>query len=356
MQNIRFIKNENLKTKPTDESSLGFGRLFSDYMFTMDYTVEKGWDDPRVEPYHCFEMDPATLVLHYGQTIFEGMKCYKRADGGLQLFRAEDNFKRMNISAERLSIPEFDVELVMAGLKKLIEVEKGWVPSLEGTSLYIRPVIIATDPYIGVRASHNYTFYIILSPVGAYYPRGIAPVGIYVEDVYVRAVRGGIGFAKTAGNYAASIKAGELAKKKGFDQVMWLDGVEQKYVEEVGTTNMMFVIDGVLVTPELNGSILAGITRDSILKLAREMGMKVEERKIEIAEVYEAHKSGKLSEVFATGTAAVVSPVGEISWDGDVIKINDGKIGSVAQKMYDTIISIQYGKTPDTHGWIVKID
>ncbi len=355
MQEIRFVPAATLKEKPVDSSKLGFGRIFTDYMFMMDYSPEEGWHDPRVEPYHSFQMDPATMVLHYGQTIFEGMKCYRRADGGLQLFRPRDNFKRMNISADRLSIPQFDVDLVMKGLEKLLEVEKDWVPSEVGTSLYIRPTVIATDPYVGVRASRCYYFYIILSPVAAYYAHGLAPVGIYVEDHYVRAVRGGFGFAKTAGNYAASIKAGEVAKKKGYDQVLWLDGVEQKYVEEVGSMNIMFVIDGKLVTPELNGSILAGITRDSILKLAREAGIPTEEKRISIAEVFEAAENGRLDEAFGTGTAAVVSPVGELCWEDKKIEISGGKIGPIAQQMYDTLVGIQYGLRPDPFGWIMKL-
>ena len=355
MTDIRFVQADTLKQKPTDESKLGFGRLFTDYMFTMHYSEEKGWHDPCVEPNRPFLMDPASMVLHYGQTIFEGLKCYRRADGGLQLFRPRDNFARMNISAERLSIPQFDVDTAMDGLLKLLEVEKDWVPKAKDTSLYIRPFIIATDPFVGVRASKTYTFFIILSPVGAYYAHGLAPVGIYVEDKYVRAVRGGFGFAKTAGNYAASLKAGEIAKQNGFDQVLWLDGVEQKYVEEVGSMNMMFVIDHKLVTPMLNGSILSGITRDSILKLAQKKGVSVEERIISIQEVYDAAAAGKLQEAFGTGTAAVVSPVGELCWEGRKIALSDGKIGSLTQEMYDELTDIQWGRASDPFGWIVKL-
>jgi branched-chain amino acid aminotransferase len=300
-------------------------------------------------------MDPAALVLHYGQTIFEGMKCYRRADGSLQLFRPADNFLRMNRSAERLSIPAFDVEDAMGGLQKLLEIEKDWVPRTEGTTLYIRPTLIATDPYVGVRAGDEYTFYIILSPVGAYYASGLAPVGIYVEDEYVRAVRGGIGFAKTAGNYAASLKAGEEAKKKGYDQVLWLDGVGMKDVEEVGSMNIMFVIDGALVTPALNGSILPGITRDSVLKLAAREGIPVQERKISIDEVFEAAEAGRLTDAFGTGTAAVVSPVGELNYGGRKIVVNGGKIGDVAKKMYDELVGIQYGRVEDPFHWIVRL-
>ena len=355
MQDIRFIPATQLKAKPTDESKLGFGQLFTDYMFIMNYNPTDGWTDARVQPYQNFDMDPACLVLHYGQTIFEGLKAYRRADGGIQLFRPRDNFRRMNKSADRLCIPQFDVELAMAGLEKLLEVEKDWVPHSEGASLYIRPTIIATDVRLGVHASNTYAFYIILSPSGAYYASGLDPVGIYVEDQYVRAVRGGMGFAKTAGNYAASIKAGEVANEKGYAQVLWLDGIEHKYVEEVGSMNMMFKIAGRIVTPMLNGSILAGITRDSIMTLARDMGVEVEERRVAKKEVFDAAEDGTLEEAFGTGTAAVVSPVNSLCMDGKVIRIGDGSIGPLTQKLYDTLTGIQYGRLPDTHNWIVKL-
>lgn len=355
MQEIKFIKAETLKQKPTDESKLGFGKIFTDYMFTMEYDVENGWHNPCVKPYQPLQLDPSTSVLHYGQSIFEGMKCYRRADGGLQLFRPMDNFARMNRSADRLSIPQFDEELAMEGLKKLLEVEKDWVPHNVGTSLYIRPTIIATDAMLGVHAAHHYLFFIILSPVGAYYAQGLAPVGIYVEDTYVRAVRGGFGFAKTAGNYAASIKAGEVAAQKGYAQVLWLDGVEQKYVEEVGAMNMMFKINGKIITPMLNGSILAGITRDSVLKLAAHMGIPTEERRIAIDEIFKAAKNGTLEEAFGTGTAAVVSPVGELCRGEEKVIISGNQIGETTQKLYDTLTGIQWGTVEDPFGWIVRL-
>ncbi len=355
MQEIKFIKAETLKQKPTDESKLGFGKIFTDYMFTMEYDPENGWHNPCVKPYQPLQLDPSTSVLHYGQSIFEGMKCYRRADGGLQLFRPMDNFARMNRSADRLSIPQFDEELAMEGLKKLLEVEKDWVPHNVGTSLYIRPTIIATDAMLGVHAAHHYLFFIILSPVGAYYAQGLAPVGIYVEDTYVRAVRGGFGFAKTAGNYAASIKAGEVAAQKGYAQVLWLDGVEQKYVEEVGAMNMMFKINGKIITPMLNGSILAGITRDSVLKLAAHMGIETEERRIAIDEIFDAAKNGTLEEAFGTGTAAVVSPVGELCRGEEKVIISGNQIGETTQKLYDTLTGIQWGTVEDPFGWIVRL-
>ena len=352
---IQFIPAKTLKQKPTDESRLGFGSIFTDYMFCMNYDEGQGWHDPRVEPVHEISLHPSAMVFHYGQEIFEGLKAYRRADGGINLFRPTANFERMNKSAERLSIPHFDVDVVLEGLLKLVEIEKDWVPHTPGTSLYIRPTIIATEPQLGVHASKSYLFYIILSPSGSYYAQGLEPVGIYVEDKYVRAVRGGVGFTKTGGNYAASIKAGEIAHERGYAQVLWLDGVEQKYVEEVGSMNMMFKIGGKVITPMLNGSILAGITRDSILKLAAKMGIPTEERRLAIAEVFEAADNGTLEEAFGTGTAAVVSPVGELMWGDRKIIISDGKIGELTQKLYDTLTGIQYGRIPDEMGWIVKV-
>ncbi len=351
---IRTVPATTLKAKPADETKLGFGKIFTDHMFEMDYSVEKGWHDPRVTPFHNFELSPAAMVLHYSQTIFEGLKMYRTPDG-FQLFRPRDNFRRMNVSAERLAIPAFDVEAAMAGLLKLLEMDREWTPSLPGTSLYIRPTIIATDPYVGVRSGYTYKFFIILSPVGAYYASGLEPVGIYVEDKYVRAVRGGVGFAKTGGNYAASLKAGDVAKEKGYAQVLWLDGIEQKYVEEVGSMNMMFVIDGNVVTPMLNGSILSGITRDSVLTLARDEGLAVEERKVSIDEIVEGAKSGRVTEAFGTGTAAVVSPVGTLCYESECVTFGDGSIGKYTRHFYDKLTGIQYGRVPDPHGWIVRL-
>lgn len=356
MQEIKFTPATSLKAKPSNETKMGFGKIFTDHMFLMDYSADKGWHDPRIEPYHPFTLDPSCAVFHYGQEIFEGLKCYRRQDGGVQLFRAKDNFARMNASAARMCIPAFDEDTVMRGLVELLKVEKDWVPHSNGASLYIRPAIIATDPALGVHASRHYIFFIILSPSGAYYAGGLAPVGIYVEDKYVRAVRGGVGFAKTGGNYAASIKAGDIAEKRGYTQVLWLDGVEQKYVEEVGAMNMMFVMDGKIVTPMLNGSILPGITRNSIIKLAKDMGYAVEERKVAIAEVLEAAEKGTLDEAFGTGTAAVVSPVGKLGYEDREYIINNGEIGPIAKRLYDALIGIQYSTVPDKFDWITHID
>ncbi|NNK97042.1 MAG: branched-chain amino acid aminotransferase, partial [Desulfobacterales bacterium] len=301
---IAFNDTAVLKDHP-EQSALGFGTYFTDYMFNMDYNPEKGWHNPRIDPYGPFELDPSTMVLHYGQAIFEGLKAYKTDSGGIQLFRPKDNLKRLNKSGHMLCMPEIDENFILEALLKLLSIEKGWVPGEPGTSLYIRPTIIATDPYIGLRSSHTYRFFIILSPVGAYYPEGFDPVKIWVTTDYVRAVRGGVGTAKTAGNYAASLYATELAHKDGYTQVMWLDGVELTYVEEVGSMNIFFIIGDDLITPELNRSILSGITRDSVIKLAASWGVNVVERKISINEIYDAHDQGTLKEVFGSGTAAV---------------------------------------------------
>ena len=355
VMNVQMNLSRNLKDKPADESKLGFGHIFTDHMLMINYTDGKGWHDARIVPYGNLSLDPACQVLHYGQEIFEGLKCYRTPQGGFNLFRPRANFERFARSAERMGMAPLPVEDGLETLMALLDVEKEWTPHQEGTSIYIRPTMIATDNHLGVSTSSTYLYYVILSPSGAYYASGLAPVGIYVEDKYVRAVRGGLGFAKTAANYAASIKAGEIAKKRGYAQVLWLDGVEQKYVEEVGSMNMFFIIDGVIVTPALNGSILAGITRDSILKLAADMGYKVEERRLSIDEVFEAARNGKLDEAFGSGTAAVVSPVNELCREDEVVRIGDGNIGPITQKLYDTLTGIQFGKGEDKFGWVTRI-
>ncbi|MGW8193172.1 MAG: branched-chain amino acid aminotransferase [Desulforhopalus sp.] len=351
---ISITKADILKPHP-DDSNLGFGTIFTDHMFTMDYSPEDGWHSARIEPYQPFTMYPATMVLHYGQAIFEGMKAYRTAEGKIQLFRPRDNFKRFNKSAHMLCIPQFSEDFALEALIKLLEIEKEWVPSAPGTSLYIRPTIIATDNYIGLRSSNTYRFFIILSPVGAYYPEGFDPVKIWVATDHVRAVRGGVGEAKTAGNYAASLYATELAHKDGYTQVLWLDGVERKYIEEVGSMNIFFVIGDELLTPELNGSILSGITRGSVITLAKSWGMKVVERRISIDEIYDSHKKGELKEVFGSGTAAVISPVGQIKYKDQEIVISEGKVGPVAAKMFTELMDIQYGKTADSFNWIYPL-
>lgn len=356
MYNIPVTLTSNPKQKPADETKLGFGKLFTDHMFVMDYEFGRGWYDARVVPYGPFIMDPASTVFHYAQEIFEGMKCYRRKDGGLQLFRPRDNFARMNRSAVRMGMPTLDIEEAMAGLIALLKADSDWVPSAPGTSLYIRPTMIATDIMLGVHASHTYRFFIICSPSGAYYAKGLAPVSIYVETEFVRAVKGGVGFTKTGGNYAASILAGALAEEKGYEQVLWLDGKENKYIEEVGSMNMFFKFRDTLVTPPLLGSILGGITRDSIIRLATKMGVPVDERRITVQDVFEASDGGDLEEAFGSGTAAVVSPVGRLKWKDKEIVISGGKIGLLTQKLYDTLTGIQYGKVEDPFNWVVRLD
>lgn len=354
VQTIKVEQATTLKQKP--DTILDFGTIFTDHMFMMDYNKEKGWHDPRIVPYGDIQLDPAAMVFHYGQSVFEGLKAYVTPDEDVHLFRPEKNFARMNHSNERLCIPAIDEELALEALKQLIALEKDWIPTEEGTSLYIRPFIISTEPYLGVAPSQKYIFMIILSPVGAYYKEGINPVKIAVESKYVRAVKGGTGEAKTGGNYAASLMAQELVSDKGFAQVLWLDGVEKKYIEEVGSMNVFFKINGEVITPELTGSILPGVTRDSALKLLEHWDIPVTERRITIEELYEASQNGTLEEAFGTGTAAVISPIGQLMWEGKDIVINDGKTGDVAKKLYDTLTGIQYGKIEDPFDWIVKVD
>jgi branched-chain amino acid aminotransferase len=351
---IKITKAEKLKPRPKD-SELGFGNIFTDHMFNMDYSPEKGWHNPRIEPYASLLLPPSTMVLHYGQAIFEGLKAYKTDSGKIQLFRPQENFKRANSSNRLLCIPEIDEAFALEALKKLLTLEKDWIPGAPGTSLYIRPTIIAMDAFLGVRASKTYRFFIILCPVGAYYPEGFSPVKIWVTSKYVRAVRGGVGEAKTPGNYAASLYAGEQAHKKGYTQVLWLDGIEQKYVEEVGSMNIFFFIDGELITPELNGSILPGVTRNSVIELAKLWGIPVTERRITIDEVVTAQKDGKNLEIFGSGTAAVISPVGMLKINDEEIAINNNQVGPITQKFYDELTNIQYGKAPDQLGWIVPV-
>ncbi|PID39470.1 MAG: branched chain amino acid aminotransferase [Proteobacteria bacterium] len=351
---VSITKADQLKTKP-DENKLGFGTIFTDHMFNMDHSLEKGWHNPRIEPYAPLVMDPSTMVLHYGQGVFEGLKAYRNQQGGIQLFRPRENFNRLNASNRKLCIPEIDEEFALDALKQLLMIEKDWVPSQPGTSLYIRPTIIAMDAFLGVRASSTYRFFIILCPVGAYYAEGFDPVKIMVTKEHVRAVRGGVGDTKTMGNYAASLLAGDRAHKAGYTQVLWLDGVERKYVEEVGAMNIFFVIDDELVTPALSGSILPGITRSSVLELGQSWGMKVSERKISIDEVIQAHASGRLKEIFGSGTAAVISPVGELKYEDTIITVGNGEVGPLAHKFFDAIQDIQYGAIAGPAGWVETV-
>ncbi len=353
---IKKAGPDQLKPKPEDESKLGFGNIFTDHMFLMDFDRPKGWHSPRIEPYGDLSLDPAAMALHYGQEIFEGLKAYRGKDNGIYLFRARDNFIRMNRSAARLCMPEMDVDFVLEAMKQLILLDQDWVPRSQGTSLYIRPTMLATEPHLGVRPADQYLFFIIIGPVGAYYKEGLNPVKIYVEDFYVRAAIGGTGEAKTAGNYAASLLAAEKAKEKGFTQVLWLDAAERKYVEEVGTMNMFFVIDDEVITAPLTGSILPGITRDSVIQIVKSWGIKFSERSLAIDEVIEAAKSGRLKEAFGTGTAAVISPVGQITYKDEDFIIADGKMGELSQKLYEEIVAIQYGEKQDPYGWVERIN
>ncbi len=356
MQEIRIERTKSPRQKPADSTKLGFGQIFTDHMFIMNYDEGQGWHDPRIVPYGPLELDPAAMCLHYGQEVFEGMKAYRAPDGRVVLFRPEKNMARLNLSNDRLCIPALDEAFAVEAVKKLVSVEQDWIPEGEGTALYIRPFIIAVDPHVGVHPAHHLLFIIILSPVGAYYPEGINPVRIYVERNYVRAVRGGMGFTKTAGNYAASLKAQDEAEKQGYTQVLWLDGVERKYIEEVGTMNIFFKINGEIVTPALQGSILGGITRMSCIELLRSWGYAVNERPLALAEVEKAARDGVLEEVFGTGTAAVISPVGELKVDDEKIIINKGEIGPVAHRLYDTLTGIQNCRIPDPFGWVVPVE
>jgi len=351
---ISVTRAQSPKPKP-DPNNLGFGRHFTDHMFLMEYEKDKGWLNPRIVPYAPLTFDPASMVLHYGQEVFEGLKAYRTSTGELRFFRAIDNVRRFNSSNERLSIPVIDEELFLDAMNQLVLVDSDWVPKLPDTSLYLRPFIIATDPFLGVRSSKRFLFVIILSPVGAYYAGGMKPTKLLVEDEDVRAVRGGLGFAKTGANYAATIRAQERAKLKGFTQILWLDALERKYVEEIGTSNAFFVIDGTVVTPPLGGSILPGITRDSCLKLLRLWNIPVEERQISIDEIIAAWGDGRLNEAFASGTAAVISSVGELTYRGKTLTICNNTAGPIAQRLYETLTGIQWGRLEDSFGWITKI-
>lgn len=343
------------KQKP-ESKGLRFGTVMTDHMFVMDYNEEKGWHDGRIVPYGPISLDPAAVVFHYGQEMFEGLKAYETATGRVQLFRPDMNAKRTNNTNDRLCIPPLDEELFVEAVKAIVKVDKDWIPKGEGTALYIRPFIIATEPFLGVRRALEYKFIIILSPVGPYFEHGLAPTKMYVEDEYVRAVKGGTGEAKCGGNYAASLKAQEIAHEKGYEQILWLDGVHRKYIEEIGAANAFFVIGDEVVTSKLNGSILPGITRNSIIALCKHKGYKVSERQISIDELEEAYRAGQLKEMFASGTAAIVSPVGELLYKGERMIINNNEIGPIAKEMYDTIYGIQTGKIEDFMGWTVPVE
>jgi len=342
------------KLRPKD-SELGFGKYTTDHMFLMDYDQAKGWHDARIVPYQNLNLDPIAMVLHYNQEVFEGLKAYHLTDGGIGLFRPEENIKRLNVSARRMVMPELDQELFMQAMKALILLDRDWIPTSEGTSLYLRPTMIANEPALGVRPAQQYLFFIVLCPVGAYYPEGFNPTRIFVSDEYVRATQGGSGEAKTSGNYGPTLFVAKQAAEKGYTQVLWLDAQERQYVEEVGTSNIFFLLDDELVTPPLGGTILPGITRDSVIQLAQHWGVKISERPISIDEVVEGCQSGRLKETFATGTAAVISPVGEIGYKGQNFQIGDGQVGELSQTFYNQLTGIQYGRLDDPFGWRVRI-
>ncbi len=353
---ITAATSDQMKAKPTDESKLGFGQHFTDHIFLVNYEKGRGWHRARIEPYGDLTLNPAAMGLHYGQEIFEGLKAYRGEDNGLHLFRPHENYKRFNRSAARLCMPQINVDEAVEATRELVLIDRDWVPASRGTSLYIRPVMLATEPHVGVRPSAAYLFYIIIGPVGAYYPEGLNPVKIYVEPEYIRAAAGGVGEAKTAANYAASLLAAEKAKERGFSQVLWLDAVEKRYIEEVGTMNIFFVIGDEVITPPLGGSILPGVTRDTVLQLIRGWGLRSAERPITIDEVVAAARDGSLKEAFGTGTAAVISPVGQITFNNEDLVIAGGRMGELSRRLYDEIVAIQYGAKDDPYGWRVKIN
>ncbi|HOV87362.1 MAG TPA: branched-chain amino acid aminotransferase [Syntrophobacteraceae bacterium] len=353
---VQPIDPARRNAKPADESKLVFGKTFSDHMFMMDYESGVGWRDARIVPYQDLCLDPAAMVLHYGQGIFEGMKGYRCRDGKIRLFRPQKNFERFNRSAFRVCMPEIPTETQFEILEALLKLDKDWIPHSVGSSLYIRPTMIATEAALGVRPAKEYLYYIITGPVAAYYAEGFNPVKIYVTDEFIRTVRGGVGEAKTMANYAASLFAAEMAKRKGFTQVLWLDGVERRFVEEVGTMNIFFRIRDELITPPLSGSILPGVTRDSVIQLARHWGIQVTERLIDIDEVMDAVQSGDMKEIFGTGTAAVISPVGEVFYRDQRLRVGNGGVGQWSQKLYDEIVGIQYGEREDPFGWTYQMN
>jgi len=350
------VSPERRKPKPADETKLGFGKVFTDHFFTMQHSEGRGWHDALIEPYRPLSLDPTAMCLHYAQEIFEGMKAYRGRDGAIYLFRPADNAKRMNMSARRMCMPEIGVDFFLEAVKKLVLLEKEWIPHGAGASLYIRPTMIATEAALGVHPSREYLFFIVVGPVGAYYPEGFGPTKIYVSEEYVRAVRGGTGSCKAAGNYAASLYASRIASDMGYTQVLWLDAIERKYVEEVGTSNVFFFIADELITPPLTGgAILGGITRDSVIQMAKSWEIAVVERQLAMDEILEASAQGRLQEAFASGTAAVVSPIGHFFYKGREHAVNGGKAGTLTERLYNEILQIQYGEKEDAFGWRVRI-
>jgi branched-chain amino acid aminotransferase len=352
---IRRQLPSHLMPHPPDEAALGFGDIYTDHMFKMDY-YGGAWRNPRIEPFGPLQLSPSAMVLHYSQTIFEGLKCYRHPDGRLALFRPRENFRRFSSSAERMAIPPFDEALLLRAVKELLKIDGGWTPSQPGASLYIRPTVIATEPHLGVRPAREYLLFVILGPVGPYYPEGFAPIKIYVEPFYTRAAPGGLGAVKAGASYAASLLATELASRKGYTQLLWLDAISRRFVEEVGSMNMFFVVDGAIVTAPLTGTVLPGITRASVLAVADDLGIRAEERALTVDELLESQKNGRLTECFGSGTACVISPVGHLSYKDEVFQVGDGGIGPVTQRLYDELVGVQFGTRPDTRGWIEFVE
>ena len=351
---ITRVSDDAKRTKPKPEEK-GFGKFYSDHMFMMDFRSNQGWIDPRIEPYRSLELDPAAMVFHYSQSAFEGLKAYPAKDGRILLFRPELNMRRMSKTLSRICVPEFDEEFLLESIKKLVNLDKDWIPTGPGESLYIRPTVIATEPCLGVRPAQEYMFYVITSPVGAYYPQGFAPMKIKVEETYVRSAVGGLGSVKASANYAASLLAQEDAHSQGWAQVLWLDAAERRFVEEVGTSNIFFVKNNAVITPELTGSILPGITRQSVLELCQEWGIPTEERPIDFHEIIDGIEKGSITEAFATGTAAIIAPKSVLSFKGVSHTLPGPQPGPLATRLYEELLSIQYGEKPDTRGWIVEV-
>jgi branched-chain amino acid aminotransferase len=354
MSSIRMQLTASRKPRPGD-ANLIFGRVFTDHMALADWDDKQGWKDPRVVPYANFSLDPAAAVFHYGQEIFDGMKAFRTADGRVRLFRADRHCQRLSDGAARLCMPAVDPRMMLDLMVGLVGADRDWVPASPGTALYLRPTLIAVEPFLGVRPSKQFLFFAIGSPVGAYSGTAFEPAKIWVEDRFVRAAPGGLGAVKAGANYVASLLAAEEAKKRGFDQVLWTDAEEHRYLEEVGTMNLVVVIGDEVITPALDGTILGGVTRDSVLTLCREWGLGISERRVSIDEVLEAERGGRLREVFGCGTAAVITPVGQLGWKDKTIEINGGRAGDLARRLFTAITDIQYGRAEDTRGWITEI-
>jgi len=356
MLQITINKAPEPKAKPADETKLGFGRYYTDHMFIMDHSPEKGWHDARIVPFENFSISPAAIVFHYGMCIFEGLKAYRRPDGKVQLFRPDENARRMMRSAERMCMPPFPEEYFMEAVKTLVSLDSEWVPSAPGTTLYVRPTLICNHDDLSMHSLDRFMFFIILSPVGSYYVEGLKPVRIKIEETAARSVRGGTGFAKCGGNYAGSFHATVQAEKEGYSQVLWLDGATKQYIEEVGSNNIMFKIGGKIVTPALGDTVLPGITRKSCIEMFKKWGMEVEERQLSVAELLDQLDKGNVEEVFGVGTAAIVTPVGVLGYGGKDYEFNGGQIGETTQRLYDELVGLQFGRRPDPFGWTVQVN